>query len=109
MPEQRSPNVIQVNLRMTKDLHKRLVREAKRARRSLNQEMVLRLEQTFQRVAADAILEQARSMKDGVEQLYRDMVKRSWAPREQYRSTPLPLETKPATMPKRGRIKEDDK
>jgi hypothetical protein len=48
-------------------------------------------------------------MKDGVEQLYRDMVKRSWAPREQYRSTPLPLETKPATMPKRGRIKEDDK
>ena len=61
MPGKRSQDVIQVNLRLSRDLHKHLVREANAAGRSLNQEMLLRLEQTFERVAADEILRQARA------------------------------------------------
>jgi hypothetical protein len=70
MPGQRSPDILQINLRLSKDLHKRLKREADRARRSLNQEMVLRLEQTFQRVIADTILEQAKGLFESAQKLH---------------------------------------
>jgi uncharacterized protein (DUF1778 family) len=60
MPGQRSPNVIQVNLRLTRDLRKRLVAAAKKAGRSLNAEMVARLESTFRRETADKVLDEAQ-------------------------------------------------
>jgi predicted ATPase len=64
MPEQRSPNVIQVNLRLTKDLHKRLAATAKKAGRPLNSEMVYRLETTFRREKADEMLDRAQRLLD---------------------------------------------
>lgn len=56
MPGQRSPDVIQVNLRLTKDLRKRLAAAAEKSGKSLNAEMVARLELSFQRENADKIL-----------------------------------------------------
>ena len=61
MPGKRSSNIIQVNLRLTKGLHKRLAAEAdKVVGRSLNAEMVDRLERSFKREKADAILDRAQ-------------------------------------------------
>jgi hypothetical protein len=60
MPGQRSPDVIQVNLRLPKAMHKRLVAAAESGGRSLNAEMVARLEQTFRRERADQILAEAQ-------------------------------------------------
>ena len=60
MPGQRSPNVVQVNLRLTKELRQRLHREAKAAGRSFNAEVVERIEQTFLRHTADVVLELAQ-------------------------------------------------
>jgi hypothetical protein len=59
MPEQRSADVIQINLRLTRELHKRLTSEAKKAGCSLNQEMIERLKHSFERDAADELLAQA--------------------------------------------------
>jgi hypothetical protein len=42
-----APKKAALILRMPEDLHRRLVREAKKAKRSLNEEMVQRLEWTF--------------------------------------------------------------
>jgi hypothetical protein len=101
MPEQRSPDIIQVNLRLPKELHKRLVREAKKADRSLNQEMVQRLEQTFERVAADALLEQAHAMVRDAQRMREDTWKMFLSPIE--RHGPV------ATVTKRGRITKEAK
>jgi hypothetical protein len=70
MPGQRSPDIVQINLRLPKDLWARLKREAKRADRSLNQEMIERLEHTFERVEADALLEQAHAQIAQAKELY---------------------------------------
>ena len=70
MPGQRSPDVIQVNLRLTKDLHKRLVAAHEEAGRSLNAEMVARLEATFQRERADEILDKAQKAVNEAERIF---------------------------------------
>ena len=99
--------IIQVNLRLPDDLRRQLAREAKRARRSFNQELVLRLEQTFQRVAADTLVENARSMLDRVEQVHRDMMEQYRA--EQYRESPLTLRVDPVAPANKDSIKDDKK
>jgi hypothetical protein len=62
MPGQRAANIIQVNLRITQELHKQLQRSATRAGRSLNQEMMLRLEQSY-RGSDPAPLSRAQTKK----------------------------------------------
>ena len=62
--------VIQVNLRLRQDLHRRLTQGAKKARRSLNAEMVERLERSFQREHADELLKSAQEQYRGVHKLY---------------------------------------
>ena len=69
MPGKRSPDVIQVNLRITNDLHKRLVSTAKKDGRSLNAEMIARLERTFHREKADEILADALKREKEVKRL----------------------------------------
>jgi len=64
MPEQRGADVIQVNLRLMRLLHKRLAREAKRNKRSLNDEMKSRLTHSFERDEADDKLQEAEDMLD---------------------------------------------
>ena len=59
MPGQRSPNVVQVNLRLTKELRNLLQRLAKTNGRSFNAEVVDRIQQTFRRTLADDILKKA--------------------------------------------------
>ena len=70
MAAKKSAEIIQVNLRLPADLRRRLMQEAKKARRSLNQEMVLRLEQTFERVAADVMLMRAKTIRARTQLLY---------------------------------------
>ncbi len=61
MPGKRSPNVKQVNLRLTIDLHKRLeAAAAEKVGRSLNAEINTRIQQPFRRESADEILEGAQ-------------------------------------------------
>lgn len=65
MPGKRSPDVIQVNLRLSKELHNRLRTAAdERDDLSLNAEMVDRLVRTFRREKVDAILERAQRLVD---------------------------------------------
>jgi hypothetical protein len=75
--------IVQINLRLPESLRRRLAGEARQARRSLNQEMVLRLEQTFNRVDADAILERAEALMEGVDQLNRKMEQWTYHPSPQ--------------------------
>ena len=63
--------VIQVNLRLPQDLRRRLMREAKKGRRSLNTEMIARLEHSFERDDADELLKSAQEQYLGVHKLYR--------------------------------------
>ena len=72
MPGQRSPDVIQVNLRVPKELRKRLVAAAKASGLSLNAEMVDRLERTFEREKADEILDEAHRLFDGAERMNKE-------------------------------------
>jgi hypothetical protein len=51
-------------------LHKRLGHEAEKADRSLNQEMLIRLQQTFARSGADRILDEARTNVALAQKLY---------------------------------------
>jgi hypothetical protein len=76
MPGKRSPDVIQVNLRLHKNLHKWLVREAERNDRSLNAEMVERLNNSFRRDNADKILADAKDCQDKAEKLLEQV--RDW-------------------------------
>ena len=60
----RSPKaIVQVNLRVPEWLRQRLAREAAEAGRTLNEEMVARILQTFERVDADRVLEQAELLR----------------------------------------------
>ena len=70
MAGKKSAEIIQVNLRLPANLRRRLAQEAKKARRSLNQEMVLRLEQTFRREAADVMLRRANVAHARARMLY---------------------------------------
>ena len=70
MAAKKSAEIIQVNLRLPASLRRRLAQEAKKARRSLNQEMVLRLEQTFMREAADVMLQRAKIAQIRARKLY---------------------------------------
>jgi hypothetical protein len=70
MAAKKSAEIIQVNLRLPANLRRRLAQEAKKARRSLNQEMVLRLEQTFRREAADVMLQRAKVAQARARMLY---------------------------------------
>ena len=71
MPGQPSPDIVQVGLRVTKGLRRRLMAAAKKAGRSLNAEMVDRLELTFDREDADEILDQAHETLDGAARLHK--------------------------------------
>lgn len=62
--------VIQVNLRLRQDLRRRLMQGAKKAKRSLNAEIVERLERSFQREHADELLKSAQEQYLGVHKLY---------------------------------------
>ena len=62
--------VIQVNLRLPQDLRRRLMREAKKGRRSLNTEMIARLEHSFERDDADELLKSAQEQYLGAHKLY---------------------------------------
>ena len=63
--------VIQVNLRLPQDLRRRLMREAKKGRRSLNTEMIARLEHSFERDDADELLKSAQEQYLGVHKTLR--------------------------------------
>ena len=60
MPGQPSPDIVQIGLRVTKDLRRRLMAAAKASGRSLNAEINARIEQTFRRHNADVVLELAQ-------------------------------------------------
>src|SRR5262249_31451391 len=60
MPNQPNPNIVQIGLRGTKDLRRRLKAAAKKSGRSDNAEMVERLENSFRREAADEVLDRAQ-------------------------------------------------
>jgi hypothetical protein len=47
MVQGRKPSKVQPKVRLPSDLHKRLVQQANKGRRSLNQEIVMRLEESF--------------------------------------------------------------
>ena len=57
MPRRSKTDVVQVNLRLREDFRQRLVREAERTGRSFNAELVKRLEDSFDRMPADQVLE----------------------------------------------------
>ena len=60
MPNQRSPDIVQIGQRVTKALRLRLMTAAKASGRSLNAEINARIEQTFRREEADKILDKAQ-------------------------------------------------
>jgi len=63
-PRERLPGeVVQVNLRMPETLRRALTKEAMASKRSLNAEMLLRLERSFERDAADDTLEEAKAIQ----------------------------------------------
>ena len=66
--------VVQVNLRMPEALRQALTNEAMAAKRSLNAEMLLRLERSFQRENADEKLERAEVLLAKTRELYDEMV-----------------------------------
>jgi Arc-like DNA binding domain len=70
MDVRKEEEIIQVNLRLPRSLHRRLAQEAKKARRALNSEMVVRLEHSLERDDADEILQHATSRYAGAHQLY---------------------------------------
>jgi len=57
MPRRSKTDVVQVNLRLREELRQRLVREAERTGRSFNAELVKRLDDSFDRMPADQVLE----------------------------------------------------
>jgi len=69
--------VMQVNLRLTGELHGQLVNEAQRNKQSLNQEMLIRLQRSFERDKADELLEEARLHQAVAKRLYEDSIQRT--------------------------------
>ena len=67
--------VVQVNLRIEEHLRQTLVQEAQRAGRSLNQEMMMRIMQTFRRTEADQILKQAEAVNEHTRRVYAETAK----------------------------------
>jgi hypothetical protein len=53
---------VQPKVRLPSDLHKRLVQQADKARRSLNQEIVIRLEESFRRVPMEELTDTANEL-----------------------------------------------
>ena len=62
MQQRRKPATIQPKVRLPEDLHKKLWRAAQKGGRTLNSEMVRRLEHSFELDIAEVILAQAHEM-----------------------------------------------
>jgi hypothetical protein len=60
----RKKPIVPLMLRLPSDLHKRLTQQADKEGRSLNQELVRRLEESFRRESIDEVVERARSISD---------------------------------------------
>jgi hypothetical protein len=58
MVKRRKEEIVQANLRLREDLRQRLWREAEKSGRSFNQELVWRLEQSFERETVGEILQE---------------------------------------------------
>jgi Arc-like DNA binding domain len=76
MRVRKDEEIIQVNLRLPRWLHRHLVQEAKKARRPLNSEMVVRLEHSLERLLADKLLERAVAEREEAEGLFKLVTER---------------------------------
>ena len=72
MPGQPAPNIVQIGLRGTKDLRRRLIAASKASGRSLNAEIVARLERSFSRERPDEILDEAKKWYAGAERYFHE-------------------------------------
>jgi hypothetical protein len=68
--------ILQVNLRLRQDMRRRIMRAAKKAKRSFNAEIVARLERSFDREHADDLLERAKANRLNMIELYNVIAER---------------------------------
>ncbi len=73
MPKRSPEDIVQVNLRMPEWMRRCLVDEARKADRTLNEEMTARIMQTFYRVEADKELEVAQQQRAVTQRLFKEM------------------------------------
>ena len=95
--------VVQVNLRIEEHLRQTLVREAQKAGRSLNQEMMMRIMQTFRRTDADQILKQAEAVNEHTRRVYAETAKMLGVPVDtSLVAVPSKIGSMPGTLKKSG-------
>jgi len=66
----RPDEIVQVNLRIPERLRQTLVDEAYKANRTLNEEMLVRIMQTFHRQKADQVLEKAEALNEHTRRIH---------------------------------------
>ena len=74
MRARKEEEIIQINLRLPRALHRLLVQKAKKARRSLNAEMAVRLEQSLGE-NNEWLLEHVTAQREQTEKLFNLMLK----------------------------------
>jgi hypothetical protein len=79
MPKRKIANVKQVNFSLTTELHKNLMQQAKRNKRSLNEEVLQRLMDSFGMTDAEVMLARARAHLETAERLYKQSLDYSFA------------------------------
>jgi hypothetical protein len=80
MSAREKEDMIQINLRLPRAVHRRLMEKAKKARRPLNWEMVVRLEASLEG-DSDELLKLAEARRDEVRELYNLVAERFGMPK----------------------------